>query len=326
MTIHGKQNTRYLSSLNNVFTLIIHMMIQNNLRKVTMADINRILLISDTNGDMKISLKELNVCTLRMRIELEQRGVDFDEDRFKTLVNKDNDISQVLKVIAAILFEELIDDTDLNEYTLDAMEDEARKDSFTSTIRVAGHLKLLGRGFTFDEEDAHLFVLQDRYTVGSVEVARGNRTTLSRATSSRQDSSRSRSSSIIQRYTVEMKEQNEKGRERIEKQKGDRHLTASMIMDSLQRDDFVQDLSASMIRDGSLERNAIQNSSSFLVDDYDETQGARDLTETDWNTSLAIDNCKTNKKAKKKNKKSKKKSKKKNRDDAGDTSPMSPDD
>lgn len=177
-----------------------------------MADITRIVLSCDRSGDMSINLRELKELTLRIKIELGERGIDLDEEQFATLVRKDNDISQVLKVIAAIMFDETIDDRTLSEYIEEAHEEEQRQDDLVGSLLIGGATLARFRRLASANKDdpdeviaelGTMFTLHDRYTRGSVDVARGTRMTLS----SKSLGPPSRSSSIM-RQTLNIIETN----------------------------------------------------------------------------------------------------------------------
>ncbi|KAL7544161.1 LOW QUALITY PROTEIN: hypothetical protein ACHAWF_010110 [Thalassiosira exigua] len=160
---------------------------QDHLRRLSMSDITKIVLSSDKNGDTFINLKELNILTLRIRLNLEVYGVDLDEEKFMAMVRKDNDINHVLKVIAAILFKDKIDERDLGDYAEEALQESARQDQLVGSLLTAGSMlgrirRLAKEAEVEDDDDAEMFTLDERYTRGSVDVARGTRITLARGT------------------------------------------------------------------------------------------------------------------------------------------------
>ena len=154
------------------------------MREVAIADITRIVISSDRDGDMTINLKELNELTLRLELTLEMLGIDLDGEAFKTMVRKDNDISHVLKVIEAIMFEETIDGKEVDEYADEARHDEVRQDDLVGALAAAsvvGRIRRLANSTGSDEVDeTPMFTLQDRFTRGSVAAARGTRVSLSK--------------------------------------------------------------------------------------------------------------------------------------------------
>jgi len=214
------------------------------LRQGAMAEIARIVIRSDTNGDMTINLKELKKLTLRVKISLSERGVDLDEALFMAMVRKDNDISTILKVIAAIMFEdELIDGMGFEQYAEEARMEEQRQNELTGSLRAAGAMSRFRRiasgasatskatqeaekdemlqgdlagsllaaralsrlhriascatAESNDGRATQMFTLQDRYTKGSVDVARGTRVTLAG-----QKAQASRATAVIGRQTL----------------------------------------------------------------------------------------------------------------------------
>eukprot|EP00581_Thalassiosira_minuscula_P005578 CAMPEP_0183736718 /NCGR_PEP_ID=MMETSP0737-20130205/50077_1 /TAXON_ID=385413 /ORGANISM="Thalassiosira miniscula, Strain CCMP1093" /LENGTH=252 /DNA_ID=CAMNT_0025970801 /DNA_START=94 /DNA_END=852 /DNA_ORIENTATION=+ len=164
---------------------------KNHLREVALSDVARIVVSSDRNGDMMINLKELNVLTLRIKVQLDAHGVDLDEDRFKAMVRKDNDISHVLKVVGAIMFDDAIDGKNIDDYADEAQWEEARQDNLVGTLGLASVIARMRRlsskiGEPIDIGDGDnvvdntgMFTLQERFTQGSVDIARGTRVSLS---------------------------------------------------------------------------------------------------------------------------------------------------
>jgi len=177
----GYNTDEIVSTVNENESLLKQM--QNNLREVAIADITRIVLSSDRDGDMNINLKELNELTLRLELTLKMRGIDLDGEAFKTMVRKDNDISHVLKVIEAIMFEETIDGKEVDEYADEARQDEVRQDDLVGMLAasVIGRIRRLANSTGSDEVDeTPMFTLQDIFTQGSVSAARGTRVSLSK--------------------------------------------------------------------------------------------------------------------------------------------------
>ena len=118
--------------------------------------------------------------------------IDLDEEQFQSMVRLDNDIEKVVKVIAAIMFEdESIDGKGLDEYAEQARLEETRQNELTGSLFAAGsalaRLRKLASSASAtsgEEYPAPMFVLQDQYTQGSVDVARGTRVTLSKSSHS----------------------------------------------------------------------------------------------------------------------------------------------
>ena len=155
-----------------------------------MADIARLVIRSDNNNDMAINLKELKALSLRIRLSLQEKGIDLDEESFQSMVRLDPDISTVLKVVGAIMFEEeSIDGKNLDEYADLARREVERQNELTGSLFAAGsalaRLRKIATTYASaesrgEEVEATIFTLQERYTQGSVDVARGTRVTLSR--------------------------------------------------------------------------------------------------------------------------------------------------
>ena len=70
--------------------------LRHNLRQQAAAEITKIVIRSETRGDMKIHLDQLYPLTLCLKYALEARGVELDEAKFQVMVRKDNSIPHVL--------------------------------------------------------------------------------------------------------------------------------------------------------------------------------------------------------------------------------------
>lgn len=180
----GLNRTETIALVNENESLLKNL--KTCLREIALADITRIILQSDQDGNMNINLKEVRMLTLRIKLSLEQRGIDLDEKAFMALVKKDNDISHVLKVVGAIMFEdESIDDQDFGEYVEDALQSSERQSEMVGSMMLASsafnRMRKLATGSSGEIEDNEtpMFTLQERFTQGSVDVARGTRVTLS---------------------------------------------------------------------------------------------------------------------------------------------------
>lgn len=182
-----------------------------NLRQVAMADIARIVITSDRNNDFSINLKEIKVLTLRIKFTLAEHGIDLDEGQFMAMVRKDNDVGQVLRVVGAIMFEdEKIDGKDFKDYLAESLKHEARQNELVPSLMLTSTIARLKRiaedanAQDFDDEEADempMFMVQDRYTRGSVDVCRGSRVTLSKNTKGPR-----RTDQVMQRTTQRIKE------------------------------------------------------------------------------------------------------------------------
>lgn len=66
----------------------------------------KLILRSDTDGDMKIDPSQGKMLALRLKIQLEPHGIDLDAVRFQQLLDDDNDIGSILKFCAEVLYPE----------------------------------------------------------------------------------------------------------------------------------------------------------------------------------------------------------------------------
>lgn len=127
---------------------------KNNLRAVALADIAAIFLRADKDGDMTIDFRELNELTLHVQMKLSSHDIDIDTDQFKAMVRKNNDVTNVLKVVEEILFAETTEYSP--EAPQDEIEEEEEEERAVGGLVAAGALakfKRLGNSVRVDEED-----------------------------------------------------------------------------------------------------------------------------------------------------------------------------
>ncbi len=60
-------------------------------------------------------VKEIPILSLRLRIQLQPYGIELDTYKFETMIEEDNDISNVLKVCGDLLFPEEEEETDYDD-------------------------------------------------------------------------------------------------------------------------------------------------------------------------------------------------------------------
>ena len=125
---------------------------RRSLRETAMTDITRIVLSCDRNHDMKINERELADLVLALRIRLEVQGIDLDEQKFKAMVRRDDDIANIITVLGENMFHD--DEEDFDQDKLNSST-EGEEESLLS-----------------------MFVIQDRYTKGSIARARGSSVSL----------------------------------------------------------------------------------------------------------------------------------------------------
>merc|ERR1719491_1298838 len=130
-----------------------------------------------------IDLRELNELTLRVTLALEVRGIELGAEQFKAIVREDNDIYRILKVVGAILFEEERGGSPRRETT--RSDGEGTAAATRAAYHAVAQSHQAGTPAPREEADTTpLFALQDRFTMGSVAVARGTRVCLGSATTS----------------------------------------------------------------------------------------------------------------------------------------------
>mmetsp|Transcript_28175 Transcript_28175/g.48610 ORF Transcript_28175/g.48610 Transcript_28175/m.48610 type:complete len:404 (-) Transcript_28175:212-1423(-) len=170
-TKQGK-NVNDLIDLVNENELILSEM-KGNLRQTFVAAIAKVVMVSDKDGDMKIDSKELPLLSLRLQIQLEPYGIKLATNKFEAMILEDNDISNVMKFCGDMLFE-----GDSNDSQDDDSVDSEVTFDFESFCRT---LDDEHDTMTF-EEKVGMVTVDEKFSKGSVEVARGKRMTLVRST------------------------------------------------------------------------------------------------------------------------------------------------
>ena len=89
--------------LRNQFSMMCLLMVpfsQNNLRQVFAAEVTKISMRSDKDGDMRIDLKEGYTLALRLKIHLHTYGINLDSETFYSMLEQDNSIENIVKFCA----------------------------------------------------------------------------------------------------------------------------------------------------------------------------------------------------------------------------------
>eukprot|EP01082_Thalassiosira_pseudonana_P004843 g4167.t1 g4167 contig15:479678-481380(+) len=147
-----------------------------NLRQSFVSELAKIVMRSDTDGDMKIDPKEAPLLALRLKIQLTPFGVELDTNRFEAMIKEDNDIGNVMKFCGEVLFAMTMND--------DEEEDDDYDDGVDSELTFEDLCKQIAEeedaGFheMTTEDKMSMISVQDKFSKGSVEVARGKRMTL----------------------------------------------------------------------------------------------------------------------------------------------------
>lgn len=147
---------------------------KNNLKQKFAAAVANIVIRSDTDGDMKIDLKELPLLSMRLKTHLEEMGVELDVGMFEAMIREDNDISNAIKFCADILDEDEGGDDDDKSVESEGTFD---LEAFAQTLDEEGNLT--NQKLT-KKDRLTMIRVTDKYTKGSVEVARGGRPTFAK--------------------------------------------------------------------------------------------------------------------------------------------------
>mmetsp|Transcript_11389 Transcript_11389/g.24702 ORF Transcript_11389/g.24702 Transcript_11389/m.24702 type:complete len:401 (-) Transcript_11389:206-1408(-) len=164
-------NAEHLVSLVNENELLLSKM-KNNLKETFVAGVLKIVIRSDTDGDMKIDLKELPLLSIRLQLHLDPYGIKLDKHMFETMIKEDNDISNVLKFCGDVLY-----------------GDDEDEDNGNDDVSVDSQVTFDFEAFCqeIDEDSPHrmsrnerrsMVTIDEKFSKGSVEVARGHRMTL----------------------------------------------------------------------------------------------------------------------------------------------------
>lgn len=148
------------------------------LRKLAIEDVTAIVVAADQDGDMTIDRKELHVLTLRIETKLEAHGIKLNSEKFEAEIRKRPSITNVLNVCKILLQNEMEGDDDDDS---DDGSDDSR-----STVEYGDDDSSGDESEDSDDDDA-MFTLDDKFTGGSVEKARGNRMSLHHKTPPRKD-------------------------------------------------------------------------------------------------------------------------------------------
>jgi len=135
------------------------------LREMFVASMAKIIIRSDTDGDMKINLDELPMLALRLKIELETYGMNLDVNKFIAMIKEDNDIPSALRLFGEVLFEVQSNESDAGNNDINGLP-------FFKLLDDQRERKMM------HEEMVSMVDVHEKYTRGSVDVARGKRSSL----------------------------------------------------------------------------------------------------------------------------------------------------
>mmetsp|Transcript_2574 Transcript_2574/g.5465 ORF Transcript_2574/g.5465 Transcript_2574/m.5465 type:complete len:395 (+) Transcript_2574:155-1339(+) len=143
-----------------------------NMKETFVASMAGIVLRSDADGNGKIDLHELPLLSIRLGLQLQPYGIKLDTSKFEAMIKEDNDISNVLKFCAEVLFDgDSEDKTDNDDNSVDS-EVTFDFESFARSLDADGPPRMTVA------EKMSMITVSEKYSRGSVEVARGKRMTL----------------------------------------------------------------------------------------------------------------------------------------------------
>lgn len=146
--------------VNNIVTLVneneeIVTEMKTNLKQTFVMDTWSVLMQSDRSGDMKIDAKELPLLSLRLQTQLQSHGIELDTAKFQAMVRENNDVSNIVRFCCDLLFgDEDDDDEDDDEPT-------------------AGQPAQGGNHQMSRKEKLGMLKIDEKYSKGSVDAARG---------------------------------------------------------------------------------------------------------------------------------------------------------
>mmetsp|Transcript_6468 Transcript_6468/g.14640 ORF Transcript_6468/g.14640 Transcript_6468/m.14640 type:complete len:359 (+) Transcript_6468:328-1404(+) len=96
---------------------------QDNLRQRIVQDVMRIVVMCDTNNDGVFNKVETKMLVLKIRMTLQEYGVEFDEHKFMTLVMRNPRVTTMLGTVKKLLHTDEEDEERKSATTVDASED-----------------------------------------------------------------------------------------------------------------------------------------------------------------------------------------------------------
>jgi len=129
----------------------------------------QVVVRSDNDGDMKIDEREVPLLSLRLNIMLEPYGITLDTQMFEDMIREDNDISNVLNFCGKLLYQDEDDASADSVESIDSNEDTLDFESFCKNLGSDEEPPM-----TY-EEKLSMITVNDKFSKGSVEVARGGR-------------------------------------------------------------------------------------------------------------------------------------------------------
>ena len=121
----------YLHILSTSFTL------QDNLRSRIVQDIITIVVKSDKDNDQTIDKSEAKTLALRIRLSLQEYGVQFDSDKFLKAIGNNPSVPGVIAIVQKLLPKPSGDDDDDETYESDADSYDSEEDDIYDMFYMA---------------------------------------------------------------------------------------------------------------------------------------------------------------------------------------------
>lgn len=122
---------------------------RDNLRQKIVQDIVRIVIKSDANNDQTFCKVESKMLALKIRLQLQEYGVEFDEMKFYKVLNADPSLPRVLKIVQKLIPK--FDENDESES--DGDDNEAFGDDMYDMFRLASEKSVRMTGSIHDEPE-----------------------------------------------------------------------------------------------------------------------------------------------------------------------------
>ena len=153
----------------------------------------RLVIRADKDGDMRIDPEEGKVLTLSLNIQMQAHGIHFDTDMFREMLLEDNSVENIVRFCSMVLYPEIalknekekkLRNDDLSEDDGDFFASESnrltRKTPSAKFRDFLAHVSTLSDDQLDEmeltvEEKLGMISISDKYSQGSVEVARGRK-------------------------------------------------------------------------------------------------------------------------------------------------------
>jgi hypothetical protein len=132
----------------NKSTLNLFVLLQDNLRQRIIQDVITIVVKSDKNNDQSIDRVEAKVLALRIRLALQEYGVEFDAEKFLMAIRRDPSVTGVIAIAQKLLAhdggdEHNEEDDMFDMFYLAGDENDSRKSLFrASSVKKMGEKQM----------------------------------------------------------------------------------------------------------------------------------------------------------------------------------------